>query len=267
MTAYLFSRAIAHKTRKKKERISAFGVHRFVRVPPEFPVMGDCGAFDYIDQEVPPYSTDDVLNYYTDHGFDYGVSVDHLIVKGTEGEKEFRYDLTISNAADFIREHRKRKLDWEPIGAIQGWDPQSFAAAAKQYVSMGYKRLGMGGLVRTKSTEIFRYVEAVQDVIPSDTHIHLFGIARLNDLPVFASLGVDSVDSASPMRRAWLGAKDNYRTLSGEAYRAIRIPESGKSFRAKNIVTDGRADAEFVSRIEKRVYSRSQSVGPRQCIG
>ena len=53
----LISRAVAEKSKAKAERINALGVHRMLRVPREFPIMGDCGAFDYIMEDVPPYST------------------------------------------------------------------------------------------------------------------------------------------------------------------------------------------------------------------
>src|SRR5262249_13822494 len=55
------------------------------------------------------------------------------------------------------------------------------------------------------------------------------------------SLGVTSVDSASHLRRAWLIARDNYFTLDGNSYSAIRIPEVGKSFRTKQIIAAGKA--------------------------
>ena len=44
----LVSRAVAEKSQSKRERINRLGVHRMLRVPDEFPIMGDCGAFDYI---------------------------------------------------------------------------------------------------------------------------------------------------------------------------------------------------------------------------
>lgn len=47
--------------------------------------MGDCGAFGYIMDKTPPYMTAEILDYYTRLDFGYGVSVDHLIVKVTEG--------------------------------------------------------------------------------------------------------------------------------------------------------------------------------------
>jgi hypothetical protein len=246
----LVSKVIAEKSTKKKARINALGVHRFLRVPPEFPVMGDCGAFGYIRAEVPPYTTEEILDYYTRLGFDYGVSIDHLIVTATEAEKQLRYEVTIHNAEEFLLEHRKRGLRWEPVGAVQGWDPQSYAKAARQYVLMGYRYIGLGGLVRSGTPEILRILDEVHRVVPESVSIHLFGLARLRVLIEFTDLGVRSVDSASFLRRAWMGTGQNYLTLSGDLYTAIRIPEAGKSFRAKRIVTEGRALDERVDKLE-----------------
>jgi len=248
----LMSRAVAEKSKAKKERINEMGVHRMLRVPRKFPIMGDCGAFDYIMEDVPPYTTADVLDYYTRLDFDFGVSVDHLIVTATEHQKKERYELTISNAADFFNEHRKAKLPWEPIGAVQGWDPKSYAKAAAQYVKMGYKYIGLGGLVRSSTASILELIQAVRKEVPADMKIHLFGLARLNAMKQLADLGVTSVDSASALRQAWFGAKDNYWSQSGEHYRAIRIPKAERSFRAKNIVSDGRATGNYVIEAEKR---------------
>jgi hypothetical protein len=255
----LMSRAIAEKSKAKSLRINTLGVHRMLRVPRDFPVMGDCGAFDYIMEEKPPYSTADVLDYYTRLDFDLGVSVDHLIVTATEDQKKFRYDLTIHNAEDFLKEHRKAGLKWEPIGAVQGWDPDSYADAAAQYVKMGYRYIGLGGLVRSQTAEIMAILHKVKEKVPSGIDIHLFGLARLNAVKDMATLGVTSVDSASPLRRAWLGGKDNYWTPDSKHYRAIRIPEAGKSFRAKRMVSEGRAESDFVQSVESKLMKLLRS--------
>jgi hypothetical protein len=248
----LMSRSVAEKSKGRKERINEMGVHRMLRVPREFPIMGDCGAFDYIMADVPPYSTADVLDYYTRLDFDFGVSVDHLIATATEHQKKERYELTISNAADFFNEHRKAKLPWEPIGAVQGWDPKSYAKAAAKYVKMGYKYIGLGGLVRSSTGSVLELMQAVRAEVPSDLKIHLFGLARLNAMKQLADLGVTSVDSASALRQAWFGAKDNYWSQSGQHYRAIRIPKAERSFGARNIVSDGGATGNFVVEAENR---------------
>ena len=41
--------------------------------------MGDCGAFSYIDEEIPPVTPDQVIDFYAECGFDLGISVDHVI--------------------------------------------------------------------------------------------------------------------------------------------------------------------------------------------
>lgn len=248
----LISKVVAEKSRRKKERINRLGVHRFLRVPREFPIMGDCGAFGYINEKQPPYTTDEILDYYSRLDFDFGVSIDHLIVSATEAEKKHRYDLTIENAAEFLKQHRKAKLPWTPIGAVQGWDPASYAAAARKYVAMGYRYIGLGGLVRTSTREVLELLREVHTVVPAHVKIHLFGLARLSSMRAFADLGVSSVDSASLLRRAWMGTGQNYLAMDGRFYTAIRIPEAGKSFRAKRMVSEGRASEGRVERLEAR---------------
>jgi hypothetical protein len=246
----LMSRAVAEKSKKKDARINQMGVHRFLRLPRNFPIMGDCGAFDYIEQKEPPYTTDDVIDYYTRLDFDYGVSVDHLIVPAFYADKHFRYDLTIHNAESFLKEHRKRDLTWEPIGAVQGWDPASYASAAARYAKMGYRYIALGGLVRAQTQEILATVEQVRRAVPSDMAVHVFGFSRFAALREIAKLGVNSIDSASMLRKAWLGANLNYLTLDGW-YSAIRVPQADGSFRAKRLKQSATITPEQLHRLEQ----------------
>jgi hypothetical protein len=66
-------------------------------------------------------------------------------------------------------------------------------------------------------------VGAVTAALPQHVRLHVFGVARTTLLAHFAQLGVASIDSAAPVRQAWLSATDNYYTL-GRAYAAIRVP-------------------------------------------
>jgi hypothetical protein len=77
----LISKVVAEKKKSKKANLQKLGVHKYLRVPRGFPIMGDCGAFGYIVEEVPPYETEEILDYYQSLDFDFGVSIDHLIVK------------------------------------------------------------------------------------------------------------------------------------------------------------------------------------------
>ncbi|MFY7916513.1 MAG: tRNA-guanine transglycosylase DpdA [Rubrivivax sp.] len=246
----LISKVVAEKSKKKAERINRMGVHRFLRVPRDFPVMGDCGAFGYIKEHEPPYSTTEILDYYSRLDFDYGVSIDHFAI-GEEADRKRRYQLTIHNAEQFLKEHRQQGLPWTPIGAVQGWDEKSFSEAARQYAAMGYRYIAVGAMVRRRTPEILSIVSAVRGVIPAEMKLHLFGVARLNAVDALAKAGVNSADSASVLRRAWMGTGKNYLSIDGRQFAAIRVPEAGKSFRAKRMVSEGRATSDQVERLEQ----------------
>jgi hypothetical protein len=260
----LISKVVAEDSRRKKARINELGVHRFLRVPPEFFVMGDCGAFGYIKQEKPPYSTDEVLDYYTRLGFNAGVSVDHLIVTATEGKRQERYDLTIQNAEDFLKEHRRRGLAWEPIGAVQGWDAGSYASAARRYVAMGYRYIALGGLVRTSTPDILRIVRKVHEVVPESVQVHLFGLARLGALRQFADLGVRSVDSSSFLRQAWMRTRTSYQ-LDTDAYAALRIPQLGKGPSGKRVRRQADVTPERLAELEQDALRTVRAYARRAC--
>lgn len=259
----LISKVVAEQSKKKAERINQLGVHRYLRLPRQYPIMGDCGAFGYINEEQPPYSTTEILDYYTRLDFDYGVSIDHLIVTATEAQRNFRYELTIHNAEAFLHEHKQRGLSWTPIGAIQGWDPASYAEAARQCVAMGYKYLGVGGMVRTNTKEILSILEEIHKVVPNDVAMHLFGVARVDALTAFAQLGIRSVDSASYLRQAWMRLGQSY-LLEDDVYAAIRIPEAGKSFRAKRMEEHANLSEEKIVNLEQEALRAVRALARHQ---
>jgi hypothetical protein len=172
---------------------------------------------------------------------DLGVSVDHLIVSEFAEQQQHRYDVTLRNAEDFLHQVRTRRCRFTPVGAVQGWDEVSYAEAAKSVVQMGYDYIALGGLARSNTRTVEAIVRAVRAVVPADVRIHVFGIARLTLLPLFLELGIHSVDSAAPLRQAWLSAIDNYYTLD-RTYAALRIPIANEE-RGKRETLVGRSSA------------------------
>lgn len=252
----LVSKGIVERSKKKKAQIEEVGIRKFIRFPGQ--VMGDCGAFGYIKEEVPPYNTEEILEYYQRIGFDYGVSIDHLIVGpfAESGTREKRYELTIKNAKEFIQKHRTGGYKFTPIGAVQGWSPESYAKAVKAYIEMGYEYIGLGGLARTPSKEILEILECIHPHLTPNTKLHLFGVGRLNAVPVFRHLGVTSFDSASPLRKAWLDSAANYHTFDGKTYAAIRIPNVDRAgVRIKRVLEAGISDQETLKRLEENALN------------
>ena len=216
------------KSRIEKFIREAGSVHTFPNLDPDIPVMGDCGAFSYRNQKEPPYTTHEILDYYESLGFTYGVSIDHVIFGSFEsGEQQRRWDLTLRNAEDFLRRHRGRGCTFTPVGIAQGTSPEHYAEAIHRLVEMGYTHLALGGLARSGDRTIHDVLKAVSPELPDGVDLYLFGVARLALVPDFLRYGVTMVDSAAPIRRAFLGGnEDNYWTASGERYAAIRIPDA-----------------------------------------
>lgn len=251
----LISKCIVEQNKTKKARIEEMGVHKFIRFDESRPIMGDCGAFGYVDQDEPPYETPEILDYYEKLGFQIGVSIDHLIVGKYASdieERNRRYKLTRENAAKFIEQYKSGKYTFLPSGVAQGWDPKSYRDSVANLIEMGYEHICLGGLVRTNTQGIIEILKEVKPLIPEYLQLHLFGIARLEACETFRRLGVSAMDSASYLRRAWLGSDSNYFSLDGQKYAAIRVPpvnEHGK--RTKKMAEEGRGTIEQFKELEK----------------
>ncbi|MBO3459109.1 hypothetical protein G7B40_011880 [Aetokthonos hydrillicola Thurmond2011] len=237
----LVSKVVVDKKKSKRGDIEkAGGIRNFLKFQGE--IMGDCGAFGYIKDEVPPYNTVEILDYYEKLGFTYGVSIDHLIVGqfAQPGVREQRYELTLRNAEEFITKHSNLGYTFKPIGVAQGWHPEKYAEAVKALVEMGYDYIALGGLARTPTKEILEILKSCYQHITPNTKLHLFGVGRIDGLPYFRHLGITSFDSASPLRKAWFDAVENYHTLTGKTYAAVRIPFVDKtSVRIKHLLENG----------------------------
>lgn len=263
----LFSKNAVEHGRTKAQLIRDMGgIHRYARFENK-PILGDCGAFSYIAEKDPPYETKEILDYYQSYGFDYGVSIDHLIIPAFYDVKEYRYQLTQENAREFIKLHREGGYSFTPVGVAQGWSPETYMHAVEKLLEQGYKYIALGGLARTKTEDIMEIVQAITPILQEDTDLHLFGVARDRgkEMERFRLLGVTSFDSASYLRRAWMSATHNYFTEEGERYAALRIsPVYAKSPRVKKIIAEGLATFEELQRLEKnalkavRAYDKGQ---------
>lgn len=259
----LISKIVAESSKNKKALMQQMGVHDFVRFSQNKPMMGDCGAFGYIDEYEPPYTTDEILNYYESLGFNIGVSIDHLIVgkiaQNVE-ERERRYKITRNNAADFIKKYKEGSYSFIPSGVAQGWDPKSYRDSVANLIDMGYKHISIGGLVRTTTKDIISIQREIAPIITEDVQMHLFGVARVEAIDTFRKLGITAFDSASHLRRAWLGSGSNYFAMDGNRYAALRVPPvDGHGVKVKKMVAEGRGTIERFKELEVNALNSLRS--------
>jgi hypothetical protein len=238
-------------TMAQRNRLYREGVRQFFRLDatagPPLVTMGDCGAFSYISEEIPPYSPDEVIDFYAECGFDLGVSVDHVILAfaGDERTGELgdrwreRQQVTLELAARFRAACQARRVRFQPMGVAQGWSPRSYLAAVAALQDMGYRRIALGGMVPLRTKEILQCLRAIDEARRPDTELHLLGITRCDSLHAFAAHGVTSFDSTSAFRQAFKDDHDNYHTL-GRNYTALRVPQVDGNPKLKAKVRAGR---------------------------
>jgi hypothetical protein len=255
----LVSKAIVDGTEKGAGKYTTAQRLRLLRLE----TMGDCGAFSYVREKVPPYSVDDVLDFYVSCNFDYGVSVDHVILgfhgdQGAEakipadqlqGYRE-RQSITLELAAQFYKSHNRDKLRFKPMGVAQGWSPDSYAESVRQLQAMGYRYIAVGGLVPLKTEEIVASLQRIEEVRKPKTALHLLGVNRCEHLEGFAEYGVASFDSTSPLLQAFKHDKENYYTKKYR-YSAIRVPQVEGNAHLGSQIRAGKIDQDNARRLEK----------------
>jgi hypothetical protein len=251
-------------TGAQRHRLYRLGVRGFFRLDtikgPRIATLGDCGAFSYVNEVAPPFSPDQVIDFYEHCGFDLGISVDHIIFQyrkqaDVDGDADpswlNRQAITLDLAERFFERAIARGCYFTPMGVAQGWSPRSYAAAVERLQEIGYTRIALGGMVPLKTEQILDCLRAIEEIREPETVFHLLGVTRTDYVETFAGYGVTSFDSTSPFRQAFKDADDNYYAPDRN-YIAIRIPqvEGNQKFEAK--IRAGQVDQRLARRLERR---------------
>lgn len=249
----------------QRNRFMRVGVREYFRLEnAELETMGDCGAFTYVREERPPYTAAEVADFYEDCGFDYGLSVDHVIlayraeydqcldgVDPVPRDWRARQDMTFELAEQFLRYCEAKHYRFTPIGVAQGWSPASYARAVTKLQDLGYQYIAFGGFVPLKTRDILACLEASNAVRVPGTQFHLLGITRCENVQAFGEFGVVSFDSTSPLRKAFKDDKHNYYTLHG-TYSAIRVPQVDANPELLRRIVAGQVRQEEARKLEQQ---------------
>jgi hypothetical protein len=270
-TGILLSKALvdgpgSKYTFAQRHRLYRMGVRRFFRLDEcrqPLATLGDCGAFNYVREEIPPYSVAEVADFYEECGFDYGISVDHVILgyipDATDVVRPLRQPpqewldrqaLTLEYAGEFLQHCRTTKAHFEPLGVAQGWSPSSYSHAVSFLQKIGYEYIALGGMVPLKTREIEACLRAVEHIRHPKTRLHLLGITRTELVRDYERYGVVSFDSTSPFRQAFKDDRDNYYTPHRK-YVAVRVMQIDSNHRLKQRVLAGQLDQNLGRRLEQ----------------
>jgi len=267
----------AHYGNAARQRLYREGVRDFFRLNDknsDVITMGDCGAFTYAKEENPPYRIDEVIDFYEICGFDRGVAPDHIIFGFERSGKQFdestmmefkrRSEITSDNAAEFIQRHSDRNCRFEPMAAAHGWSPDSYAKAVAGLIDLGYRRIAMGGMVPLRTDDIIKTLRVVKDELRNGIELHLLGVTRVNDMPLFMEYGVTTFDSTSPFFQSFKDATDNYYALD-TTYVAVRIPQVDGNATLKKMIVAGMIDQNVAIRRERKALDSVRAYAKGKC--
>lgn len=261
----------------QRHRFYRSGVREFLRLG-ERPLetMGDCGAFTYVNEPEPPVTVDEVIGFYAECGFDYGLSVDHMILaydstldsaspksEAVPEDWKRRQQITFDYANKFYKSHKSGKHSFTPVGVAQGWSPKSYAAAVQKLQNIGYTRVALGGMVPLKTEEVMDCLEAIRGVRRQSTQLHLLGLSRCEHVAEFERYGVTSFDSTSPLRQAFKDDRDNYYAPT-RTYPAIRVPQVEGNPSLKKMIIAGKVKQEEAIRLERACMEALQHFDRRR---
>ncbi len=268
-----YSEAQAHRFRR-------VGARAFLRFNGEKnrdkKIFGDCGAFSYHKMESPPYSPEEIIEFYEDGKFTHGCSIDHIIFEFNRDnsvtpseDAQKRSRITIDFAERFIDVWRQRDSQFVPIGIVQGWSPKSMGDAAESLVKLGYDYLALGGMVPLNAPSIHLCLAAVRARIPSKVRIHLLGFAKAEQIGEFTNYGITSFDSTSPLIRAFKDSNRNYYVSNGagslEYFSAIRVPQALENAAVKRLVREGLVKQDELVRLEASALRTLRSFDRGEC--
>lgn len=259
----------------EEQLLLRIGARKFLRFDaPELRhlmLLGDCGAFAYADRPEPAFSPEEVVEFYLDAEFTHGISPDHVIFECNLANPDFpdqedgvdRFRITLENARKFIELVRNDGSPFEPLGAVQGWSPQSMAEASAELVAMGYGYLAVGGLVPLKVDAIKQVLETIRKKIGPEPKLHLLGFAKADHIHQFTGYGITSFDSTSPLIRAFKDEKANYYLENQEGgldyYTAIRIPQALENARLMQGIKRGLFRTEELVKMEQSALTKLRS--------
>ncbi|ADY74151.1 queuine/other tRNA-ribosyltransferase [Desulfurobacterium thermolithotrophum DSM 11699] len=240
-------------------------IKKYLRVPENFPVIGDCGAFTYVNEKEPKISVEEAIYHYESLKFDYGISVDHICSETivvekekvklfsfkeakeskdkiklflSEKELELRRQTSIENAWNFLKLSKGK--NFIPVGAVQGYTIETYLDSAKKLIDYGYEYLAIGGLVPRKTEFISELLDRLYKEFDTEKiKIHLLGVLREELLTKMIKYNIYSFDSASYYRKAWLRAAQNYLGVDGKWYASIRVPDCHNIRLRKKILSSG----------------------------
>lgn len=197
-------------------------------------IIGDSGAHSYRYMDEPPYSCEELLKFYSDGCFDYGMILDVVAAPWVRPGGLSRKDLekrlrtTIENAETCLEIHARKRYSYGLIGVVQGWDVKSYVWCARRVLKLGFDYIAIAG--QRNLNLLKKVISAVHSVVSDfdkKIKMHVLGSGSPKLIAYYLKKGIYSYDSATWLRQAWMSGANNYFVADGTKHRAYRATRVG----------------------------------------
>lgn len=195
-------------------------VYRRKELPTGTPLIGDCGAWSWKEEDVPhyrgkPVTAGAILEAYLEW-FPAGAMViapDHMLIE-KYGNMDLRRDFNRQMTRGFIE---LCPSTFTPMAAVHGLTLAERVERIEEYAALGYRHFALGGLAGQagKKAEWFKQVGTIRRRFPH-LYLHILGLSSPDYAAEWARIGVDSFDGSSHFKGAFTGGWYWYDAEAGK---------------------------------------------------
>lgn len=217
-------------------------------IVPDSPIIHDCGSFNYRDQDIPTLNGKYVDAHWSIHRYrerskvgDIIVCPDHLLVGENIRERQ---EYNLKQAETFIQLTKSYLPNRIPLAVIHGQSLSERLEVAKYLLGLGYRHLGIGGLVsqaREYSINL-HIIKTITQVVRS----------LINSERVLPKAGAMATPAAAIAPLQELNAHLHVFGLCSPQYAKAFI-QMGLSFDGSTFIREGLGGGMFVSHEEKLI--------------
>ena len=217
--------------------------------------MGDCGAFTYVREEAPPYTVDEVIDFYEDCGFDAGLSLDHVILGfeldaaaratdllppqwGATPRADARTGRGVPSPASRAELRASSRSASRRAGA-----PSRTPTRSRALQRLGYERIALGGLVAQKTHEILAVLGSDRRGPRRRRPGCTCSASRAREqIPAFATLRRDELRQHVAVPPGVQGRPRQLLRRSTDAWIALRVPQVEGNAKLQRRIRAGEID-------------------------
>ncbi|MDO7905345.1 queuine tRNA-ribosyltransferase [Paenibacillus sp. JX-17] len=201
-------------------------LRRFQKKPRK--LLVDCGSVYYVKQKERPSLKevyDIQASIYDGCPVSTEVTLVHfdepMLYKETLSQKYYSMERTLFNANEYItliNSFKDERLSC--MGVIQGFDEASIIYSAFELQKMGYKKFGIGSLLKKNLSEQIAIIKLASNIVGA-SNLHVFGVTGLLPIKTMIDLGIASCDSTRPTMAAAF-----YQVFYSNPFRTFYLAES-----------------------------------------